>query len=97
LPACAKKNKNFILDAGSFIIFYICSVNLNSARTFNPLKQEFRVKIVFLNTSPTPQKMLTASTENTNRLFFFMKDPRSRCYGRTAALRLIVQPCDEDD
>jgi hypothetical protein len=23
--------------------------------------------------------------------------PRSRCYGRTAALRLIVQPCDEDD
>jgi hypothetical protein len=22
---------------------------------------------------------------------------RSRCYGRTAALRLIVQPCDEDD
>jgi hypothetical protein len=23
--------------------------------------------------------------------------PRSRCYGRTAAMRLIVQPCDEDD
>jgi hypothetical protein len=23
--------------------------------------------------------------------------PRSRCYGRTAALRLIVQSCDEDD
>jgi accessory gene regulator protein AgrB len=23
--------------------------------------------------------------------------PRSRCYRRTAALRLIVQPCDEDD
>jgi hypothetical protein len=23
--------------------------------------------------------------------------PRSRYYGRTAALRLIVQPCDEDD
>jgi hypothetical protein len=23
--------------------------------------------------------------------------PRSRCYGRTAALRLIVQPCDEDE
>jgi hypothetical protein len=23
--------------------------------------------------------------------------PRSRSYGRTAALRLIVQPCDEDD
>jgi hypothetical protein len=22
--------------------------------------------------------------------------PRSRCYGCTAALRLIVQPCDED-
>jgi hypothetical protein len=23
--------------------------------------------------------------------------PRSRRYGRTAALRLFVQPCDEDD
>jgi hypothetical protein len=23
--------------------------------------------------------------------------PRSRCYGRTAALRLIVQPCNEDE
>jgi hypothetical protein len=23
--------------------------------------------------------------------------PRSRRYGRTAALRLLVQPCDEDD
>jgi hypothetical protein len=23
--------------------------------------------------------------------------PRSRSYGRTAALRLIVQPCDEDE
>jgi hypothetical protein len=29
--------------------------------------------------------------------FLFCKGPRSRCYGRTAALRLIVQPCDEDD
>jgi hypothetical protein len=23
--------------------------------------------------------------------------PRSRCYGRTAVLRLFVQPCDEDE
>jgi hypothetical protein len=31
-------------------------------------------------------------------LFFFCGEgPRSRCYGRTAALRLIVQPCDEDE
>jgi hypothetical protein len=28
---------------------------------------------------------------------FFWEGPRSRCYGRTAALRLIVQPCDEAD
>jgi hypothetical protein len=27
----------------------------------------------------------------------FLEGPRSRSYGRTAALRLIVQPCDEDD
>jgi hypothetical protein len=29
--------------------------------------------------------------------FFCSEGPRSRCYGRTAALRLIVQPCDEDE
>ena len=29
-------------------------------------------------------------------VFFCGEGPRSRCYGRTAALRLIVQPCDED-
>jgi hypothetical protein len=32
------------------------------------------------------------------RAFFFSGEgPRSRRYGRTAALRLLVQPCDEDD
>jgi hypothetical protein len=32
-------------------------------------------------------------------IHFFLcgEGPRSRYYGRTAALRLIVQPCDEDD
>jgi hypothetical protein len=28
---------------------------------------------------------------------FFEKGPAARCYGRTAALRLIVRPCDEDE
>jgi hypothetical protein len=28
---------------------------------------------------------------------FFLERPRSRSYGRTAALRLLVQPCDEDE
>jgi hypothetical protein len=30
-------------------------------------------------------------------LFFCAEGPRSRRYGRTAALRLIVQHCDGDD
>ena len=30
-------------------------------------------------------------------IFLVGEGPRSRCYGRTAALRLIVQPCDEDE
>jgi hypothetical protein len=30
-------------------------------------------------------------------IFFSGEGPRSRRYGRTAALRLLVQPCDEDD
>jgi hypothetical protein len=29
--------------------------------------------------------------------FFCGEGPRSTCYGRTAALRLIAQACDEDD
>jgi hypothetical protein len=31
------------------------------------------------------------------KYFFCSEGPRSRSYGPTAALRLIVQPCDEDD
>jgi hypothetical protein len=30
-------------------------------------------------------------------VFFSGEGPRSRRYGRTAALRLLAQPCDEDD
>ena len=30
-------------------------------------------------------------------VFFYGEGSRSRCYGRTAALRFIVQPCDEDE
>jgi hypothetical protein len=30
-------------------------------------------------------------------LFFSGEGPRSRRYDRTAALRLLVQPCDEDE
>jgi hypothetical protein len=30
-------------------------------------------------------------------VFFSGEGPRSRRYGRTAALRFLVQPCDEDD
>jgi hypothetical protein len=31
------------------------------------------------------------------KVHFFCEGPRTRCYRRTAALRLIVQPCDEDE
>jgi hypothetical protein len=30
-------------------------------------------------------------------LIFCGEGPRNRRYGRTAALRLLMQPCDEDD
>jgi hypothetical protein len=29
--------------------------------------------------------------------WIFLEGSRSRCYRRTAVLRLTVQPCDEDD
>jgi hypothetical protein len=35
--------------------------------------------------------------KTTPEIFICGEGPRSRCYGRTAALRLIVQHCDEDD
>jgi hypothetical protein len=34
---------------------------------------------------------------NLSSFFLIYEGPRSRRYGRTAALRLIVQPCDEDE
>jgi hypothetical protein len=36
-------------------------------------------------------------TEISSTYFFSDEGPRSRRYGPTAALRLTVQPCDEDD
>ena len=38
-----------------------------------------------------------ASVPNEASFFFGGEGPRSRSYGRTAALSLILQPCDEDD
>jgi hypothetical protein len=35
--------------------------------------------------------------EMKKKFFFSGEGPRSRRYGRTAAMRLIVQPCDEDE
>jgi hypothetical protein len=39
----------------------------------------------------------TCSIRGVDFFFFGGEGPRSRRYGRTAALRLLVQPCDEDD
>jgi hypothetical protein len=33
---------------------------------------------------------------HTRDISFYGEGPRSRCYGRAAALSFIVQPCDED-
>jgi hypothetical protein len=35
-------------------------------------------------------------TENTLLFFLHGEGPRSRCYGRTTALRLFVQPYDDE-
>jgi hypothetical protein len=42
-----------------------------------------------------PPKHTSSSTSH--QFLFCGEGPRSRSYGRTAALRLIVQPCDEDE
>jgi hypothetical protein len=35
--------------------------------------------------------------KRSSSFFLHGEEPRSRCYGRTAALKLFVQPCDEDE
>jgi hypothetical protein len=44
--------------------------------------------VVYINWTSASRQYNTA---------FFIEVPHSRCYGRTAALRLTVQPCDEDE
>jgi hypothetical protein len=39
---------------------------------------------------------LSYSNQPSN-VFVFWEGPRSKCYGRTVALRLIVHPCDENE
>jgi hypothetical protein len=56
-----------------------------------------------LDTEVTSNDTYTRYTQNVMMLlsvwsvFLHGEGPRSRCYGRTTALRLIVQPCDEDE
>jgi hypothetical protein len=38
-----------------------------------------------------------SAIQKMNIIFLRGEGPRSRCYGRTTALRLFVQPCDEDE
>ena len=44
-----------------------------------------------------PKDSVGCETCITATFCLFTEEPRSRCYRHTAALRLIVQPCDEDD
>jgi hypothetical protein len=58
------------------------SLNIRSTHT---------VYLYVLNRSQKKQRLLPSTA-----FFFSGEGPCSRCYGRTAALRLLVQPCDED-
>jgi hypothetical protein len=44
----------------------------------------------------TRQPINVSSVFKLGAFFVCGEGPRSRCYGRTAALWLLVQPCDED-
>jgi hypothetical protein len=47
--------------------------------------------------TPRDQDSSTSINESAVLFYFCGEGPRSRCYGRTVVLRLIVQPCDEDE
>jgi hypothetical protein len=53
-------------------------------------------KILFLKPYLLLERSSTPKTEEYG-FCFYGEGPRSRCYERTAALRFIVQSCDEDD
>jgi hypothetical protein len=72
-------------------IFYITLCNIFNSNSAITLPKARPVLNIHTNCWAFTQ-------ENIMPIFLlFIKGPRSRCYGRTAALRLIVQPCDEDE
>jgi hypothetical protein len=64
-----------------------CKLRSSSNRTNkNPTDSNDRSKQFYLS-----------NHSQINTFFLHSEGPRSRCYGRTTALRHFVQPCDEDD
>jgi ephrin-B len=66
---------------------------LSCKETFSLLYYEFDAA----TREPPPWEPESYKLIGKNTFFFGGEGPHSRRYGRTAALRLIVQPCDEDD
>jgi hypothetical protein len=63
--------------------------------------ESFKDKLYLKLSFPYKSDVIFRSTHQSNytlfSLLFCGEGPRSRYYGRTAALRLLVQPCDEDE
>ena len=55
------------------------------------------INVIYLSVIRMAFNILKSAIVRTETVQCFCEGPRSRCYGRTAALRLIVQPFDEDD
>jgi hypothetical protein len=88
----AVMNFEVLYSAGNFLKYIIILIEFNSsfhAQGYAPIKT-----VVAAVVAPSP---LDACTYYSNTIFFSGEGPRSRRYGRTAALRLLVQSCDEDD
>jgi hypothetical protein len=65
-------------------------------RDVNPVTDSYLAAKLRVNRSIHPISRMFCGV-NWTTIPFFIEGPRSRCYGRTATLRLIVQPWDEDD
>jgi hypothetical protein len=65
----------------------------------NSTNRSSLVPIIEYGNLPIPQNMPVISWKEkvVFQITLSCEGPRSRCYGRTAALRRIVQHCDEDD
>jgi hypothetical protein len=89
------QHKNTLFGQSGDLFCYFRSRNAENQLNFCTAEEN-----VSLHSCVTVDNMtlsLCCQPSTVDTFFFCGKGPTSRCYGCTTALRLLVQPCDEDE